>query len=637
MRTVILLLLILIPIHISAENLADFLLPQPKEIKIKEGKLTIKNGDITIHNPKFIGPTLLLQNKLIESGISAQLKSFALYEPTNILQFQDDNSICHQGYHLSIKPDGMVIQSSSESGFYYALLTLNQIGDYAKAIGYWPCVEIKDEPDFQRRGLMIDISRDKVPTMHTLMSLIDQLAGWKINEIQLYTEHTFAYKNHELVWKDASPMTPEQIHQLDKFCKERFIDLVPNQNSFGHMNRWLKHPEYTHLAELEKPGKTIWGMRSKNTLSPMEDGSLKLMRELYAELLPNFSSQYFNVGCDETVELGVGKSKQLCKKIGKGQVYLNYLLELKKEVDKYGRTTQFWGDIILNHPELIKYLPKDMVALIWGYEANHPFDKQCKKFKDAGLDYYVCPGTSSWLSIIGRNKNAFANLLNAAENGEKYKAKGYLITDWGDYGHWQPLSVSYPSFVYGSALSWNVAGSKNMNIAKATSRFALQDDSGFSGEALINLGNAYLKSGVITDNSNVFYQILRRNKYSIKTDGRLKRINAARLLETKQYIKDQIELLNQAKISSYDAAIIKQELLLASDLAIHACNVGIAKAQTKSGYFKDVSNEKKEELKQELSNIIDRHKSVWLLRNRIGGLEDSANKMGNILNTYQIH
>ena len=66
MRTVIVLLLILITIHISAENLTDFLLPQPKEIKLQEGKLTIRSGDVTIHNPKFIGSTLLLQNKLIE-------------------------------------------------------------------------------------------------------------------------------------------------------------------------------------------------------------------------------------------------------------------------------------------------------------------------------------------------------------------------------------------------------------------------------------------------------------------------------------------------------------------------------------------------------------------------------------------
>jgi hypothetical protein len=157
-------------------------------------------------------------------------------------------------------------------------------------------------------------------------------------------------------------------------------------------------------------------MSSRRSLSPTEKGSIELMKELYAELLPNFTSPYFNIGCDETVELGVGKSKQMCEEIGKGQVYLNFLTQLKSEVDKYNLRVQFWGDIILHHPELIPELPKDMIALIWGYDEHYPFDKNCAKFKAAGLDYYVCPGTSSWMTIIGRNKNAFGNLQNDAIN-----------------------------------------------------------------------------------------------------------------------------------------------------------------------------------------------------------------------------
>lgn len=85
--------------------------------------------------------------------------------------------------------------------------------------------------------------------METLYALIDKLAAWKINELQLYMEHTFAYTGHEEVWKDASPFTAEEIHALDAYCKERYIDLVPCQSCLGHMERWLKHPRYRDLAE----------------------------------------------------------------------------------------------------------------------------------------------------------------------------------------------------------------------------------------------------------------------------------------------------------------------------------------------------------------------------------------------------
>ena len=57
-----------------------------------------------------------------------------------------------------------------------------------------PCLKIRDWPDFARRGVMLDISRGRVPKLETLLELVEHLADFKINEFQLYTEHTFAYR-----------------------------------------------------------------------------------------------------------------------------------------------------------------------------------------------------------------------------------------------------------------------------------------------------------------------------------------------------------------------------------------------------------------------------------------------------------
>ena len=96
---------------------------------------------------------------------------------------------------------------------------------------------------------MLEVSRTKVPTMDTLLTLIDQFSTLKYNQIQLYTEHTFAFSNHRQVWQDASPYTASDIINIRQYCEDRFIDLVPNLNSFGHFERWLRHPTYHHLAE----------------------------------------------------------------------------------------------------------------------------------------------------------------------------------------------------------------------------------------------------------------------------------------------------------------------------------------------------------------------------------------------------
>ena len=167
---------------------------------------------------------------------------------------------------------------------------------------------------------MHDISRGKAPSMNTLYALIDRLASWKINQFQLYMEHTFAYQEHEEVWRHASPMTAEEILALDAYCRERHIDLAPNQNSFGHMERWFEHARYRHLAEVEAEFTAPWGMpHLPTTLSPAVPETLPFIESLYAELLPNFSSKLFNIGCDETFELGMGRSKTLVEQKGRGR------------------------------------------------------------------------------------------------------------------------------------------------------------------------------------------------------------------------------------------------------------------------------------------------------------------------------
>jgi len=174
---------------------------------------------------------------------------------------------------------------------------------------------------------MLDVSRDKVPTMDTVLALVDLLASWKINQLQLYTEHTFAYCNHPEAWANASPFTGHEILELDAYCRERHIELVPNQNSFGHMERWLKHPRYLPLAEAPNGFDTPWGEHRSypSAQCPLDPGSLELMGSLYDELLPHFSSRLLNVGCDETWDLGQGRSKEECAKHGTGRVYLDYI------------------------------------------------------------------------------------------------------------------------------------------------------------------------------------------------------------------------------------------------------------------------------------------------------------------------
>ncbi len=160
-------------------------------------------------------------------------------------------------YRLQLsKTKGLEITASDRRGLLWGLQTLNQISqlmtDFPELFDFnlgLPELTILDWPDFAHRGVMLDISRNKVPTQETLKNLTSLLSSLKINQLQLYTEHTFAYRGYEFVWKDSSPLTPQEVRELVQWTSEHQIELVPNQNSFGHFHRWLKHPQHRDLAE----------------------------------------------------------------------------------------------------------------------------------------------------------------------------------------------------------------------------------------------------------------------------------------------------------------------------------------------------------------------------------------------------
>ena len=518
-------------------------------------------------------------------------------------------------YELEGTRAGFVLKARNEAGIYYGLMTLQQVLDQVQTT--LPLFKIEDEPDFQHRGIMLDISRCKVPSMATLFQLIDQFARMKINQLQLYTEHTFPFVNHSLVWANASPITAREILAIQSYCNARFIDFVPNLNSFGHFERWLRYPEYHHLAEC--PDGFIHpfsGQRIEfgSTLKPNRK-SLSLLRELYDEFLPLFDSNYFNVGGDEPWELGQGWSKKKCLQSGPTNVYIDFMSDIKKLVDARGRKMMFWSDIVLKQPDSLKRLSRDLIALNWGYEANHPFKKECEQVAAQKIPFYVCPGTSSWNSLTGRIGNVEGNLANAARNGKKYGAMGYLITDWGDHGHHQYLPISYPGFLIGACQSWNGSGSKNMDVAEGLNTIFLSDSTGLAAEALLKLGQVLDLAPSPIRNATIFNRLL---FWPMKNEP----------TETKGISDKQLEVCEsalaniKAEVASFpnniDGGFLQPEMMNAIDMATH----GIHRLQ----YFRGAQLSR-DYLRGNLATIIGDHEKLWLARNRPGGLIESAGRL----------
>jgi len=537
------------------------------------------------------------------------------------------SAIPAEGYRLAVKADRVVIEAPDAAGAFYARATLDQLVRLHAGSGAIPAMTIEDSPDFAERGVMLDVSRDKVPTMETVRRMVDMLASFKVNRLQLYLEHTFAYRGHERVWAEASPFTGDEIESLEAYCRERYIELVPNQNSFGHMERWLKHPEYAHLAEVTPP------VGDNMSLCPIDPEAPAFLAGLYDDLLPHFTSRSFNVGCDETVDLGKGRSRSAVERLGRGRVYLDFVKQIHALVTARGHRMQFWGDIVFEHPELIPELPDDVMALEWGYEADHPFAVQGEKFAAAGIEFTVCPGTSAWLSLGGRTTNAMGNLDAAARSGLAHGACGLLVTDWGDFGHWQPLPVSYLGLAYGAAVAWCHETNRDLDAARALDGHVFRDRAGVLGGLARDLGDVYRETGVLVKNASVLALLLLFPERPLG-EGRLKGLTVDGLERAEARAAALASRLHEARCDRDDAGLLSDEFRLAAAMMRHACRLGIARLSAPGGAVEGIPEARRKALAADLEPIVAEYRRVWRLRNREGGLADSAGRLDRLLRLY---
>jgi hypothetical protein len=224
------------------------------------------------------------------------------------------------------------------------------------------------------------------------------------------------------------------------------------------------------------------------SFSPVVPESYQVLGEMLDETLPLYSSKLFNADCDETWDLGLGRSKQLCARRGTGRVYIDHLLKLHRMAAERGKRMMVWCDIILRHPEFIKTLPKNLLALDWGYDAFKDRRKTVRQFARAGLEFWVCPGVGTWSSVFARTDVAQENIRKFAEAGRQYGATGLLNTDWGDGGHPNLQGHSLHGYACGAEQSWSTGKAGDGDFDARFSWAVFRDGSGRFGRLYRALG-----------------------------------------------------------------------------------------------------------------------------------------------------
>ena len=291
-------------------------------------------------------------------------------------------------------------------------------------------------------------------------------------------------------------------------------------------------------------------------------------------------------------------------------------------------------EISETHPELAKFgrdaLPRvqadrqvspTIIALNWGYEADHPFEREAALFAKAKIPFYVCPGTSTWQTLIGRHDNALANLRAAAKAGRKHGAIGYLITDWGDGGHPQPLAVSYLPYLAGASLSWCAKTFDEAKLIPVLSRDVFKDPTGNAAKAAFALGLAHRKLNFNVPNETPLGTVIAApppEQHELFCRNGLKHhawISDKNIRATLKEIEKQRAVLRRAKPSSKAGNVLLHELDLAARMAAQSCQFMLWQQARAAGNISEAKRLARTGIR-ELRKLEKDFNAYWPLRNK---------------------
>ena len=429
------------------------LLPEPEKVTPGSGRLALQ-GDVVIaigrdDEDRFAAEQLSAE---ITSATSARVRIVPGNKGTIVLARESSASLGEEGYTLEVTPSGAQARARTGAGLYYAVQTLRQMIED----GGVPAARIEDRPALRWRGLHDDLSRGPVPRLETLKRRIANAAHFKINLYTLYFETAFEYRGHPLLSTPGAVFTASEARELSTFARAHHVELVPQQQTMGHLSRVLRFEHYADLAEVPHGATLIPGA-----------ASAAFARSLYDELAPVFPGAFFHIGADEVSEIGLGRSRALVAQKSQGTVYVEHLQRLHDALAPLKRRLMFWGDVLVDQPRLIGGVPKDMIVATWSYDARDEYSRWIQPFRDAGLDVLVCPGAANWNRVFPNLDVALPNVRNLVRDGRRAGAIGSIHCVWADNGD-APFDLNWYSIAASAAASWQSA---DLDTARLRSRF----------------------------------------------------------------------------------------------------------------------------------------------------------------------
>ncbi len=313
---------------------------------------------------------------------------------------------------------------------------------------------------FKDFGIMIDCSRNSVPSVETLKRFIPLVAGMGYNSLQLYTEDTFEVEGHPYIGHQRGRYSIEDLKELDAFAEKHGVEMIPCTQALAHLNAVLTWPKYAELRDYA------------DILLIGEEKTYALLDDMFRTLRHCFKSRRIHIGMDEAHMVGLGKYLDLHGYQNRFEILSNHLKRVIEIAKKYDFEPMMWSDMffrLLSHgqytwdgkpisEDIKKLVPKEVDLVYWEYfdRKKASYQKMFRGHKEFGNNIWFAGGAWCWSGLAPSNAFGIATMRASIAACKDEGIDRYFATLWGDDSGECSIFSMLPSLFYAASLNRGV-------------------------------------------------------------------------------------------------------------------------------------------------------------------------------------
>jgi hypothetical protein len=292
---------------------------------------------------------------------------------------------------------------------------------------------------FEQIGMMLDVSRNGVPTLATLRSLIRSFALMGIGMLMLYTEDTYEIPGEPLFGYFRGRYSQGELREIDRYAALFGIEVIPCIQTLGHLGQILRWPAYAGVRD------------TGEVLLAEEEATYRLIEKMIQAASAPFRSRRMHIGMDEAHGIGTGSYR--LKKGFKApfEILTAHLQRVAACCERLGIRPMIWSDMYfrlgsqshgyydrsLSIPEeAARAIPQSVDLVYWDYYHRDEafYEEWIRRHRAMGKEPIFAAGVWTWSRFWAALPHSFATAQAGMKAARAAKLGAAFLTLWGDDG-----------------------------------------------------------------------------------------------------------------------------------------------------------------------------------------------------------